>query len=488
MQNGNQVSDGKDKLPVEVRAQMLQGEQSIYFNIAKFEHAQRIVKMFSEASMVPKHFQGNIGNCMIALNYAERIGADPFMVMQNIYIVHGRPGVEGKLIIALINQSGKYSEPLKYKFDGQGDDYGCTAWTREGKSGEIVEGPKVTFRMVKEEGWNRDKKNEQSGYVQKSKWNTMPEMMYRYRAASYFANVHCPELKLGMSTVEELHDFVELQRGADGSFTTHAPQPDQAAATAKTAAEIEIEAARKASEAEFARVFADELKHPRFAGWTAEAAQNYDCSVEEMKTKMLGQVADVKAAFAELVASKAPAAGAAQGPNGPPPSEDPGAHDEQKPGRTETAANGPEAEPHKWDRPNWIRLKGPGFSTFVWKNISDFSTAPADIQSEAKTKWASIYPENPWPGDAVNPAAAPQEGLQGPPAEHPATTGTPGDIDERQMAINECKRYPAPIVTEAKRRMGFSIVPSIWPPSVEGCDRLLDMVVAVAGEQGGSEQ
>lgn len=208
-----------EKLPVEVRAKMLEKETSLYFNLAKFEHAQRIATLFSSSTMVPKHFQGNVANCLIALNYADRLQADPFMVMQNMYVVHGRPGVEAKLIIALINQSGKYSEPLKYKFDGTGDDYSCTAWTREDKSGEIVEGPKVTFKMVKAEGWNEDKKNRETGYVQKSKWNTMPEMMYRYRAASYFANVHCPELKLGMQTVEEIRDYVEMQETESGKFT-----------------------------------------------------------------------------------------------------------------------------------------------------------------------------------------------------------------------------------------------------------------------------
>lgn len=221
------AEEKRETLPVEVRAQMLQKETSLYFNLAKFEHAQRIAQLFSSSTMVPKHFQGNVANCLIALNYADRLQADPFMVMQNMYIVHGRPGVEAKLVIALINQSGKYSEPVKYRFDGEGDQYGCTAYTREAKSGEMVEGPKITRQMVKNEGWDQDKKNKETGYVQKSKWNTMPEMMFRYRAASYFANVHCPELKLGMSTVEEINDFVELTETHNGKWVPPAVAPPE---------------------------------------------------------------------------------------------------------------------------------------------------------------------------------------------------------------------------------------------------------------------
>jgi len=213
----------QERLPAEYVAGALQKEQSIFLNVAKFEFAQRVAAMFANSTMVPQHFQGSAANCMIALNYADRINADPFLTMQNIYIVHGRPGVEAKLVIALINQSNKYSEPLKYKLDGQGEEYGCTAWTRDAKSGEVVEGPKVTWKIVKAEGWDQNKGS------QKSKWATMPEMMFRYRAASYFANVHCPELRLGMHTVEELEDTVEMVSSHPGEWHKVQEQTESAA-------------------------------------------------------------------------------------------------------------------------------------------------------------------------------------------------------------------------------------------------------------------
>jgi hypothetical protein len=195
--------------------------QSLFFNVAKFEHAQRVSKVLMASTMVPEHFRNNIGNCIIALNYAERIRADVFMVMQNMYVVHGRPGVEGKLVIALINQSGKYSEPLKFEFSGTGEEYGCTAYTKETKSGEVVRGPKITWRLVVAEGWNKDKG------TTKSKWVTMPDLMYRYRAASWFANTNCPELKLGMQTVEEINDFIDLQPDRSGKYSVkNEPEPE----------------------------------------------------------------------------------------------------------------------------------------------------------------------------------------------------------------------------------------------------------------------
>lgn len=202
----------KDKpsmLPAEVRANMLSQETSMFFNVAKFEHAQRIAGVFAESDMVPKHFQGKKSNCLIAINYAERMGLDPFMVMQNLYIVYGRPGLEAKLVIALINQSGKYATPLRFEFEGTGDDYGCKAYATDAKSGAVVYGPKVTQRIVKAEKW--DSKDG-------SKWKTIPELMYQYRAASWFCNVNCPEVKLGLPTVDELHDSIDLEKQANGTF------------------------------------------------------------------------------------------------------------------------------------------------------------------------------------------------------------------------------------------------------------------------------
>lgn len=203
-----------EKLPAEVRAKMLESQTSLFFNVALFEHAQRIADMFAKSTMVPEHFRNNVGNCMIGLNYANRLQADPFMVLQSMYVVHGRPGIEGKLVEATINQSGKYSEPLQYVWlDPQDreveryvvlnavekfDEHGCQAFTIDKKSGKRVDGPKITWKIVREEGWYGK---------QGSKWKTIPEMMFYYRCASWFANKNCPEVKLGMPTVEELRDM-----------------------------------------------------------------------------------------------------------------------------------------------------------------------------------------------------------------------------------------------------------------------------------------
>jgi hypothetical protein len=168
---------------------------------AAFEMLQRQAKMFASATLVPKEFQGNIANCAIGLNIAKRLGADPFMVLQNIDIIHGRPSFRATFLIAMVNAAGRF-EPLQFKMDGtEGKpDRSCIAWTKSKADGATLEGPKITLEMAKAEGWST-----KNG----SKWLTMPELMLRYRAAAFFARLYAPDITLGMMTAEEAIDTTE---------------------------------------------------------------------------------------------------------------------------------------------------------------------------------------------------------------------------------------------------------------------------------------
>jgi hypothetical protein len=166
---------------------------------AAFEMLQRQAKMFSSSSLVPKDFQGNIANCAIGINIAKRLGADPFMVLQNIDIIHGRPSFRATFLIAMVNAAGRF-EPLQFRMEGDEGkpSRSCVAWTKSKPDGTPLEGPKITLEMAKAEGWST-----KNG----SKWLTMPELMLRYRAAAFFARLYAPDITLGMMTAEEAVDI-----------------------------------------------------------------------------------------------------------------------------------------------------------------------------------------------------------------------------------------------------------------------------------------
>ena len=164
---------------------------------AAFELVQRQAKMLASSTLIPKEFQGNMSNCAIGLNIAKRLGADPFMVLQNIDVIHGRPSFRATFLIAMVNASGRFS-PIKFKLEGEAVDRTCYAYATDKASGETVEGPVVSMAMAKAEGWST-----KSG----SKWLTMPELMLRYRSAAFFARLYAPDITLGMQTAEEVEDI-----------------------------------------------------------------------------------------------------------------------------------------------------------------------------------------------------------------------------------------------------------------------------------------
>lgn len=169
-----------------------------------WELANRIGKAFAASSLVPQQYQGNVANCIVALEMANRMGASPLMVMQNLYIVHGNPGWSSKFLIACFNQSGKFSA---MRYDWKPDRTGCRAWAMEKSTGEKLMGPEVTTQMAQAEGWST-----KSG----SKWKTMPELMLMYRAAAFFVRTYAPEISMGLRTDDEIIDTVEEVRPATG--------------------------------------------------------------------------------------------------------------------------------------------------------------------------------------------------------------------------------------------------------------------------------
>jgi hypothetical protein len=153
------------------------------------------------------------------------------MVLQNLVVVHGRPTWSSQFLIATFNGCGKYAS-IRYEFSGEEgtDSYGCRALSTELSTSEKLVGPLVTIGLAKKEGWYG-----RNG----SKWQTMPEMMLRYRAAAWFVRTTAPELAMGLSTHEEMLDVIDARETESGSFevVTDDPAPEVDAETGEITGE-----------------------------------------------------------------------------------------------------------------------------------------------------------------------------------------------------------------------------------------------------------
>lgn len=214
-----------------------------------FALLQRVAGMLSDSDLVPAIYKGKMANCMIALNMAERLRADPLMVMQNLYIVQGKPGWSATFKIATFNQNGGFSK-LRYEWKGEANtpEWGCRAWAIEKLTNERLDGPWITWKLANDEGWVN-----KSG----SKWKTMPLKMFMYRAGAWFVDVYAPELSMGLPATEDLEDsgIIDLTPGADGYGYQEQPPPAPEPQKAPTA------------------VLADQLKAKREAKGPATASK-----------------------------------------------------------------------------------------------------------------------------------------------------------------------------------------------------------------------
>jgi hypothetical protein len=171
-----------------------------------FVSVQRMAKALASSTLVPDVYRGeaNLGNCIIALELSQRIGASVMAVMQSMVPIHGKPTWSASFLIATVNSCGRFS-PMRFRWVGKEgtDEWGCRAFAVERESNLELVGALVTIAMAKVEGWYG-----KSG----SKWKTMPEQMLQYRAGAFWCRTYAPEIALGMHTSEEVQDTPVAQQ------------------------------------------------------------------------------------------------------------------------------------------------------------------------------------------------------------------------------------------------------------------------------------
>jgi len=169
-----------------------------YMDGTSLNKAYKNAQIIASSALMPDTYKAHPENVLIAMDIASRTNFGLMTVCQNLYIVKGKPAWAGQFCVAAIKGCGKYTD-IEYIWTGERDSetFGCYLQAKDIATGKTVRGTAVTQKMVKDEGW-LDKPG--------SKWKTMPEQMYKYRAASFFARTECPEVLMGLQTREEVED------------------------------------------------------------------------------------------------------------------------------------------------------------------------------------------------------------------------------------------------------------------------------------------
>ena len=174
-----------------------QGESSIYQSTDSFEFAQRQAKSLCQSKLVPLQYQGQDGlpNCLVALEMSKRMNLSPLTVMQNLNVIHGRPTWSSQFISSNIIGCGRFRN-FDYIVQGKDESLTVQCQAIRIEDNKLLKGTAVSMRMARQEGWTKN-----------PKYSSMPELMLKNRAATFFGRQYIPDLLLGVQTSEEVIDI-----------------------------------------------------------------------------------------------------------------------------------------------------------------------------------------------------------------------------------------------------------------------------------------
>lgn len=208
----------------------------------RFALRQRQAKMFAMSPLVPEHLRKGspeqaIANCWIALTMAEAMGEQPLILMQNIHVVSGKAGFAAQYMIARANASGVFKGRIDWDVDrNDKENLAVTAYAYLADNGDRVEFT-VDMKMATAEGWTKN-----------PKYASIPELMLRYRSATFLVRLYAPDVMLGYQTVEEVEDVVAATTPDKEPLTSKMlleqakPTEDAPVETAEDAVEVHLEA------------------------------------------------------------------------------------------------------------------------------------------------------------------------------------------------------------------------------------------------------
>lgn len=198
---------------------------SLILDDGKFEKLMAIAEIMATGrSTIPKHLQGNKGDCLAVVIQATQWKMNPFAVAQKTHIVNGTLGYEAQLVNAVITTSGAIEGRPDYDWFGPwekiiGKFKTVTSNTKKDDDGkpktyivpdwdpkdEVGLGVRV-FATVKGEAAPRvlELLLTQVRTRNSTLWTEDPKQQIGYLAIKRWSRLHTPDVMLGVYTPDEL--------------------------------------------------------------------------------------------------------------------------------------------------------------------------------------------------------------------------------------------------------------------------------------------
>ena len=201
-------------LPVQNSRDLLPAPKTI-------DEAMEIAKVLADSILVPKNFQKQPENILVAMMWSHTLGIPVVQGLQYIAVVGGRPCLFGDGMLAICMNSGLL-EDIQETLKGSGTEADpliatCTI-KRRGKPSPIVS--VFTQMDAKKAGlWNKT-----------GPWTQYPKRMMKMRARSFALRDAFPDVLSGMSSAEEMQDVVDVEATAVISQPSNEGAEDKPAA------------------------------------------------------------------------------------------------------------------------------------------------------------------------------------------------------------------------------------------------------------------
>lgn len=163
-----------------------------------FNEQMRFAEVISQAKgMLPRSYEGNPANVLVAIQYGASLGIEPMAALQNIDVIQGTPTLSAKAVAAMVRANG---HKLWMSEDEQNMSATCTIVRNDDKEHPVT--------VTRDKAWAQ-----RMGLLTKDNYKKQPTTMLMWRAVTACANRACPELFLGLGgayTADELHDMDDM--------------------------------------------------------------------------------------------------------------------------------------------------------------------------------------------------------------------------------------------------------------------------------------
>lgn len=171
------------------------------------DEAMKYADVIAKSSVIPKDYQGNPGDVLVAMQWGLEVGLPPLQALQNIAVINGRPSLWGDAMIAIV-RSHASCEDIVEEFDEQS----WTATCHVKRAGSQWQSRRFTWQDAKA-----------AGLADKSgPWKSYPKRMLQMRARAFALRDVFPDALRGLAMAEEAQD-IPAER--EVSATASEPEP-----------------------------------------------------------------------------------------------------------------------------------------------------------------------------------------------------------------------------------------------------------------------